>query len=206
MGGIVGRLFREFAVTLSLAILVSLVLSLTTTPMMCAIFLKPHSRSPDTSTRFDPFAKILHGYERSLSWALRHGVLVMLVLFATIGLNIELFKIVPKGFFPQQDTGRLAGSIQADQSISFQAMRDKLAQLQAIVQADPAVASVKGYTGTGAGQTNSGLVYIDLKPRSERSEFSRRGDRPFARKTQASSRRPAFSAIRAGYSYRRTDQ
>ncbi len=170
MGGIVGRLFREFAVTLSLAILVSLVLSLTTTPMLCAIFLKPHSRSPDTSTRFDPFARILHGYERSLSWALRHGVLVMLVLFATIGLNIELFKIVPKGFFPQQDIGRLAGSIQADQSISFQAMRDKLAQLQAIVQADPAVASVKGYTGTGAGQTNSGLVYIDLKPRSERSD------------------------------------
>ena len=169
MGGIVGRLFREFAVTLSLAILVSLVLSLTTTPMLCAIFLK-RSHSPDTSTRFDPFARILHGYERSLSWALRHGVLVMLVLFATIGLNIELFKIVPKGFFPQQDIGRLAGSIQADQSISFQAMRDKLAQLQAIVQADPAVASVKGYTGTGAGQTNSGLVYIDLKPRSERSD------------------------------------
>ena len=170
MGGIIGRLFREFAVTLSLAILVSLVLSLTTTPMLCAIFLRPRSHSPDPSSRFDPFARILHGYERSLSWALRHGVLVMLVLFATIGLNIELFKIVPKGFFPQQDIGRLAGSIQADQSISFQAMRDKLAQLQAIVQADPAVASVKGYTGTGAGQTNAGLVYIDLKPRSERSD------------------------------------
>jgi multidrug efflux pump len=173
MGGIVGRLFREFAVTLSLAILISLALSLTTTPMLCALFLRPRPSSPAArSPRFDPFARLLHGYERSLSWALRHGILVMLVLFATVGLNIALFKIVPKGFFPQQDTGRVVGSIQADQAVSFQAMQKKLAQLQAIVQADPAVASVKGYTGTGAGQTNSGLVYIDLKPRSERSDTS----------------------------------
>jgi multidrug efflux pump len=170
MGGIVGRLFREFAVTLSLAILISLVLSLTTTPMLCAIFLRPRPDAPAPPPRFDPFARILRGYERSLGWALRHGILVMLVLFTTIGLNIALFKIIPKGFFPQQDVGRLAGSIQADQAISFQAMRDKLAQLQAIVLADPAVASVKGYTGTGAGQTNAGLVYIDLKPRSKRSD------------------------------------
>ncbi|HZM07404.1 MAG TPA: efflux RND transporter permease subunit [Methylocella sp.] len=170
MGGIVGRLFREFAVTLSLAILISLVLSLTTTPMLCAIFLRPRPDAPAPPPRFDPFARILRGYERSLGWALRHGILVMLVLFTTIGLNIALFKIIPKGFFPQQDIGRLAGSIQADQAISFQAMRDKLAQLQAIVLADPAVASVKGYTGTGAGQTNAGLVYIDLKPRSKRSD------------------------------------
>ncbi len=101
---------------------------------------------------------------------LRHGILVMIALFATIGLNVYLFTIVPKGFFPQQDTGRLIGTIQADQSISFQAMRNKLGLLQAIVQNDPAIASVKGYTGTGAGQTNSGLVFIDLKPKSERSE------------------------------------
>ncbi|HUB63137.1 MAG TPA: efflux RND transporter permease subunit [Methylocella sp.] len=170
MGGIVGRLFREFAMTLSLAILVSLALSLTTTPMMCALFLRP--RGPAQARpqrRFDPFAKILHGYERSLGWALRHGILVMLVLFATVALNIVLFKIVPKGFFPQQDTGRLIGSIQADQAISFQAMRLKLAQLQAIVAADPAIASVKGYTGSGSG-TNTGSVYIDLKPKAERSD------------------------------------
>ena len=169
MGGIVGRLFREFALTLSLAIVVSLALSLTTTPMMCALFLRPRPPAQAHPRRFDPLAKILRGYQRTLGWALRHGILVMLVLFSTVGLNIVLFKIVPKGFFPQQDTGRLIGSIQADQAISFQAMRLKLAQLQAIVQADPAIASVKGYTGSGSG-TNSGSVYIDLKPKAQRSE------------------------------------
>jgi multidrug efflux pump len=166
MGGIVGRLFREFALTLSLAILVSLALSLTLTPMMCALFLKPRPRAP---RGFDPFAKVLQGYERTLGWALRHGILVMVVLVSTVGLNVVLFKVVPKGFFPQQDTGRLMGSIQADQAISFQAMRLKLAELQAIVQADPAIASVKGYTGSGSG-TNTGSVYIDLKPKAQRSE------------------------------------
>ena len=113
MGGIVGRLFREFALTLSLAIVVSLALSLTTTPMMCALFLWPRPPAQAHPRRFDPLAKILRGYQRTLGWALRHGILVMLVLFSTVGLNIVLFKIVPKGFFPQQDTGRLIGSIQA---------------------------------------------------------------------------------------------
>ncbi len=169
MGGIVGRLFREFAVTLSLAILVSLALSLTLTPMMCALFLRRPPPGEFHRRRFDPFAKILRGYERTLGWALRHGILVMLVLFSTVVLNFVLFKYVPKGLFPQQDTGRLIGSIVADQSISFQAMRVKLAQLQAIVQADPAIASVKGYTGSGSG-TNTGSVYIDLKPKSQRSD------------------------------------
>jgi multidrug efflux pump len=168
MGGIVGRLFREFALTLSLAILVSLALSLTLTPMMCALFLRPPP-GRIRRRRFDPFARVLQGYERTLGWALRHGILVMVVLLSTVGLNFVLFKIVPKGFFPQQDTGRMIGSIQADQAISFQAMRLKLEQLQAIVQADPAIASVKGYTGSGSG-TNSGSVYIDLKPKSQRSE------------------------------------
>ncbi len=168
MGGIVGRLFREFALTLSLAILVSLALSLTLTPMMCALFLTA-ARRRGRRRRFDPFAKVLQGYERTLGWALRHGILVMVVLLSTVGLNVVLFKIVPKGFFPQQDTGRMVGSIQADQAISFQAMRLKLEQLQAIVQADPAIASVKGYTGSGSG-TNTGSVYIDLKPKSQRSE------------------------------------
>jgi multidrug efflux pump len=170
MGGIVGRLFREFALTLSLAILVSLALSLTTTPMLCALFLKPEPRAGGRPRGFDPFAKILHGYERTLSFALRHGVFVMVILFAAICLNVVLFKIIPKGFFPQQDTSRLVGNIQADQSISFQAMQRKLSQLQAIVQDDPAIASVKGYIGSGSGQTNSGLVFIDLKPPAERSE------------------------------------
>ncbi|MGH6800642.1 MAG: efflux RND transporter permease subunit, partial [Methylocella sp.] len=169
MGGIVGRLFREFALTLSLAILISLALSLTLTPMMCALCLKPRAAAGARVRGFDPFAKVLLGYERTLGWALRHGMLVMVVLFLTVGLNFVLFKIVPKGFFPQQDTSRLFGSIQADQAISFQAMRLKLAQLQAIVRADPAIAGVKGYTGSGSG-TNSGSVYIDLKPKSQRSE------------------------------------
>ena len=169
MGGIVGRLFREFALTLSLAIVISLALSLTLTPMMCALFLKPRAPAGARVRGFDPFGKLLQGYERTLGWALRHRVLVMVVLLSTVGLNVALFKIVPKGFFPQQDTGRLAGSVQADQAISFQAMRLKLAQLQAIVQADPAVASVKGYTGAGR-ETNTGSVYIDLKPKAQRSE------------------------------------
>ena len=169
MGGIVGRLFREFALTLSLAILISLALSLTLTPMMCARVLKPHAPAEAHARRFDPFGRLLHGYERTLGFALRHGILVMVVLVSTVGLNFVLFWFIPKGFFPQQDTGFLAGTIQADQAISFQAMRLKLKQLQAIVQADPAIASVKGYTGSGSG-TNTGSVYIDLKPKSQRSE------------------------------------
>jgi multidrug efflux pump len=169
MGGIVGRLFREFALTLSLAVLVSLALSLTLTPMMCARILKPHGAGAARGREFDPFGRLLRGYERTLGWALRHGILVMLVFVLTIGLNFVLVWFVPKGFFPQQDTGFLAGTIQADQAISFQAMRVKLEQLQAIVQADPAIASVKGYTGSGSG-TNAGSVYIDLKPKSKRRE------------------------------------
>jgi multidrug efflux pump len=168
MGGILGRLFREFVVTLSLSIMISLMLSLTLTPMMCALFLRPKPRS-ETSRRFDPFAKILRGYERSLGWALNHGGLVMLVLFAAVCLNVALFWIIPKGFFPQQDTGRINGVIQADQSISFQSMREKLAKLMSIVNSDPAVDSVVGFTGGGGGsQTNTGSIYVSLKPTSRR--------------------------------------
>ena len=137
--------------------------------MMCARVLKPHARAEARARGFDPFGRLLQGYKRTLGWALRHGILVMVVLFLTVGLNFVLFKVVPKGFFPQQDTGWLAGTIQADQAISFQAMRLKLEQLQAIVQTDPAIASVKGYTGSGSG-TNAGSVFIDLKPKSQRSE------------------------------------
>jgi multidrug efflux pump len=172
MGGIVGRLFREFAVTLSLAITVSLAISLTTTPMMCALFLKPaaHRERARRRTMFD---RLLTLYERSLGWSLRHGPLVMLILLITVGLNVVLYVIVPKGFFPQQDTGRMMGQIQADQSISFQAMQGKLTQLMDIVQHDPAVQSVVGFTGSGggggAGSTNTGSVFVALKPLSQRA-------------------------------------
>ena len=172
MGGIVGRLFREFAVTLSLAILVSLAISLTTTPMMCALLLKPDARrsGPRRRTLFD---RALSLYERTLAWALRHGGLVLLVLLVTVGLNIVLYVMVPKGFFPQQDTGRMMGGLQADQSISFQAMQGKLAQLMDIVQHDPAVQDVVGFTGAGGGggggQTNTGQVFVSLKPLSQRA-------------------------------------
>jgi multidrug efflux pump len=170
MGGILGRLFHEFAVTLSIAILVSLVLSLTTTPMLCALVLTEQPRSSTRRRRFDPFAIVQRGYERSLRVALRHAGLVMAVLVAVVGLNVYLFSIVPKGFFPQQDTGRILGGIQADQNISFQAMSAKLRQYQAIVQADPAVQNVTGYTGALAGEANSARIFVQLKPWGERSD------------------------------------
>ncbi|MFI4988166.1 MAG: efflux RND transporter permease subunit, partial [Alphaproteobacteria bacterium] len=169
MGGIIGRLFREFAVTLSVAILVSLVVSLTTTPMMCARLPAMRRKGKPgwlsrTSERV--FNATLGGYERSLGSALRHPRLTMLVLLAVLCLNFLLFAIIPKGFFPQQDTGRLIGGIQADQSISFQLMRTKLTQFIAIVKKDTAVESVVGFTG--GGQTNSGFVFVSLKPLAQR--------------------------------------
>ncbi len=170
MGGIVGRLFREFALTLSLAILVSMVVSLTSTPMLCARFLRraEPSRPPGRFFRAAErgFAGMRHFYERTLALALRHAPLVMFVLLATIALNIYLYIIIPKGFFPQQDTGTLMGMVQADQSISFQAMRSKLQRLQTIVAHDPAVASVVGFTG--GRQTNSANLYVSLKPLTQR--------------------------------------
>jgi multidrug efflux pump len=169
MGGIIGRLFREFALTLSIAIMVSLVVSLTTTPMMCARLLTrqsdgKHGRFHRASEWL--FDATLRRYERSLAWALDHARLTMLILLAALCLNVWLFAIVPKGFFPQQDTGRVVGGLQADQSISFQLMRDKLSQFISIVQKDKAVDSVVGFTG--GGQTNSGFVFISLKPQSQR--------------------------------------
>jgi len=169
MGGIVGRLFREFAITLSAAILVSLVVSLTTTPMMCARLLRPlrperRGRLFHLSERV--FDAVARAYVRSLGVVLRHGVIVMLVLLATVALNVYMYIEIPKGFFPQQDTGRLIGNIQADQSISFQAMQQKLATFVDIVRADPAVDSVVAFTG--GGQRNSGSMFVGLKPLSER--------------------------------------
>jgi len=174
MGGILGRLFREFTLTLSLAILISLAISLTTTPMMCALFLRaePPRDAPRRRSLFD---RALAGYERSLSWALQHGRIVLVVFFGAIVLNIALFYVVPKGFFPQEDTGRLIGSLQADQSVSFQLMTQKLRQMMAIVQQDPAVENVVGYTGVGSGggfgPINTGSVFVSLKPISERSSI-----------------------------------
>ena len=170
MGGIVGRLFREFALTLSLAIVVSLVISLTTTPMMCALFLRvaPPRRERGWFFRRTEaaFARMQGFYERTLAWSLDRALLVMVVLAATIALNVFLFVVIPKGFFPQQDTGALMGMVQADQSTSFQAMRTKLTAIQKIVGHDPAVASVVGFTG--GRQTNVANIYVALKPLTQR--------------------------------------
>ncbi len=170
MGGILGRLFREFTLTLSLAIIISLFISLTTTPMMCALFLRP--RRSEAPSRRGLFERALGGYERSLGWALQHSRLVILVFFGAIVLNGFLFYVVPKGFFPQEDTGRLVGALQADQSVSFQTMSQKLRQMMAIVQQDPAVETVVGYTGVGSGGggggINTGRVFVSLKPLSQR--------------------------------------
>jgi multidrug efflux pump len=162
MGGIVGRLFREFAVTLSVAIAVSMVISLTTTPMMCALLLRPHEhqkhgRLYEASER--GFNWILKGYERSLSWVLRHQGLTLFITLATMATSVYLYVIIPKGFFPQQDTGRLNGSIVADQSSSFQAMQQRLGRLAAIVQKDPDIENVTAFTGGN----NTGRMFVSLK-------------------------------------------
>ena len=175
IGGIVGRLFREFAITLSAAILVSLLVSLTLTPMMCARLLRssPEGGVARGLGRASGWMQnaLLAGYRVSLDFALRHTRWVMLLLAATIGLNVWLYGHVPKGFFPQQDVGRLMGFVQADQSISFQAMRGKLDQLVEIVRADPAVANVTGFTG--GGQRNGASVFVSLKPIAERDPVER---------------------------------
>jgi multidrug efflux pump len=171
MGGIVGRLFNEFALTLSLAILISLAVSLTTTPMMCARLLRrgmDAERRPGRLRRWleASGAAVQRGYARSLDWALGHALLMVVVLAVTVGLNFWLYVQVPKGFFPQQDTGRLTGFVRGDQGISFQAMRTKLATFIEIVRSDPAVESVTGFTG--GGQRNSGSMFVTLKPLGER--------------------------------------
>jgi multidrug efflux pump len=169
MGGIVGRLFREFAMVISISIMISLVISLATTPMMCAVLLRndhgeEHGRLYKASERF--FDAMLNAYRRSLSVALLHPASMMLIFAVVLGLNFYLYNIVPKGFFPQQDTGRLTGSIQADQSISFQLMQQKLTQFVTIIKEDPAVETAVGFTG--GGQTNSGFMFVSLKPLGER--------------------------------------
>ena len=168
MGGIIGRLFREFAMVISISIMISLAISLATTPMMCAVLLRPetggHGRLYQMSERF--FEAMLGFYRRTLTSALEHPLVIVLIFFAAIGLNVYLYTVIPKGFFPQQDTGRLVGNIQADQSISFQLMQQKLAQFVTIIKKDPAVETVVGFTG--GGQTNSGFMFVSLLPLSER--------------------------------------
>lgn len=170
MSGLPGRLFREFSVTLSVAIGISLVVSLTLTPMMCAYLLK--QRPARHQERIRGFGKLLlklqQGYGKSLSWVLDHARWVLLILIATIGLNVWLYISIPKTFFPEQDVGRLMGFIQADQSISFQAMRGKLQDFMKIVRNDPDVDNVTGFTGGSS--TNSGMMFISLKPLSERKD------------------------------------
>jgi multidrug efflux pump len=173
MGGIIGRLFREFTMTLSVAVMISLVLSLTATPMMCSILLR---REKTLRTNWFSriaercFQQILGLYDSTLRWALRHSFLILLVLIGSTALNFYLFNVVPKGFFPQQDSGTLLGGVQADPAISFQLMRKKLEQIQTIVQNDPAVDTV--VANTGGKQTNSGNVWVTLKPLQKRDSVA----------------------------------
>jgi multidrug efflux pump len=168
-GGLVGRYLREFAIVLSVSILVSLAISLTTTPMMCAVFLRRTHANPsgkffEYSER--AFAAMLRWYERTLAWALSRPLLMMFILLVTVCLNAYLYVIVPKGFFPTEDTGMLVGGAMADQSISFQLMAKKMEKFTNIVKEDPAVSDVVSYTG--GGQTNGGFMYVALKPLAER--------------------------------------
>lgn len=172
MGGIVGRLFREFAVTLSAAVLVSLIISLTAAPMLCAHWL--HKESPNHGRvylgigRF--FDVVQTGYERSLHWALRHSRITMLILFSTIGLNFYLYGVIDKGFFPTQDGGRLNGGIQTDQSMSFWALQKKLFEFTELIRKDPAVDNVVGFAGNDANNAN---VFVALKPHEERDSIDK---------------------------------
>ncbi|HWX56289.1 MAG TPA: multidrug efflux RND transporter permease subunit [Verrucomicrobiae bacterium] len=171
MQGIIGRLFREFAVTLSTAIGVSLLISLTLTPMMCAKFLRPvdqqkHGKVYGASEKgFDFILKIYRG---SLGWVLRHQMLTLLVTIATAGLSVYLYIIAPKGFFPQQDTGRLGGGVQAEQDIAFPALKAKMATFVSIVQSDPDVATVVGFAGGGGPGGGGGRMFVTLKPIGQR--------------------------------------
>jgi len=174
MGGMIGRLFREFAVTLSVAIAISLVVSLTTTPMMCAALLRPHDLAREGRLSHllgRGLDWMVRTYEVSLGWALRHPRKMLALTLLTVVVNVFLFMKIPKGFFPQQDTGRLTGILQGSQDVSFQAMWDKLAAVAAVIGRDPAVDSVLAFTGGGGGggsARNTGRFFIGLKPLAQR--------------------------------------
>jgi multidrug efflux pump len=174
MGGIVGRLFREFAVVLSVAVLVSLAISLTTTPMMCALLLRPHDpvHRPRLAVLGERiFDAITRAYDRSLTVVLAHPAIVMIIFLATFAVNVHLFNLVPKGFFPQQDNGRLSANIVAQQDVSFATIHEKMMRYAEILKSDPAVDTVTLFTGGGGGRgttANTGRGFISLKPREER--------------------------------------
>ena len=179
MGGIVGRIFHEFAFVLTTSIAVSMLVSLTVTPMMCSQLLKPmaaerHNRIYRASEH--AFELVLAGYRRSLTWALEYPVLIIVILFATLALNVVLIGRVPKGFFPLQDTGGLQGGLQGAQDASFQSMRDSVLDVEKIIQADPAVDNVIGFTGgqggPGGGASNTGFSFVHLKPLDQRGGVS----------------------------------
>ena len=209
MGGIVGRLFREFAVTLSVAIFVSMLISLTTTPMMCAYLLKPHDA--------ERHGWIYRANERVFDWILaRYEALARLGApapgrsrwrsrWSRWRATIYLYVLIPKGFFPQQDVGRLTGTIQADQDTSFQAMSRRVAQFVEVVKQDPAVETVVAYVGGGGGGSalNSARMNVNLKDRSVRNAERRSGDRASARQARAPARRHALPAGRSGSARRR---
>jgi multidrug efflux pump len=201
MGGIVGRLFREFTITLSVSILISLVISLTTTPMMCSRLLRyePNKKLTRFGEAFERgFQSMRAGYERTLGWALDHRRLMMLILLVTVGLNIYLYVVVPKGFMPQQDTGQIQGGMRGDAFSSFQLMKSKLQQVAAIIQADPAIQAVTGSVGSagfGPGGSASASLSVTLKP------LRRHGGRdhcPPATQTQQGDRRRDLPPGRAG--------
>ncbi|HWV08268.1 MAG TPA: efflux RND transporter permease subunit, partial [Pseudomonas sp.] len=173
MGGIVERLFREFSITLAVAIVISLLVSLTLTPMLCARWLKAeeHERKPNALARFGERVqtRVLAFYQRSLDWALNHALLMLFSLLATIALNVFLFVSVPKTFMPQQDTGQLIGFIRGDDGLSFQVMQPKMEIYRRAVLADPAVDSVAGFVGGGGGINNAFMI-VCLKPIAERSD------------------------------------
>jgi len=172
MGGIIGRLFREFAVTLAMTIFVSMVVSLTLTPMMASRFLRAHGETRHGKFYMwseRAFDALLHGYERGLDLAMRWSKMTLLVFFATLALSVYLFVVIPKGFFPQQDNGLITATSEAGQDISFAAMEQRQEALGKIVQADPAVASVAMAIGGSGRAGNNGNLFITLKPRSERT-------------------------------------
>ena len=174
MGGLIGRLFREFAVVLSVAVLVSLVISLTTAPMMCALLLRPHAGRP--RGRFyrggeRVFGWVVRSYDRTLKWALAYPGTVLVIAVLTCAFTVYLFMVIPKGFFPQQDNGRIFGSVVAAQDISFQSMREKVTRFVEIVKSDPGVLTATAYTGGGGGRgttVNNARMFVTLKPRKER--------------------------------------
>ncbi|HET9932821.1 MAG TPA: efflux RND transporter permease subunit, partial [Polyangiaceae bacterium] len=170
MGGVVGRLFREFAVTLSLAIAISAVISLTLTPMLCSRWLRPAHREQNRVQRWleRAFDSLQAGYVRMLEWVLSHQRVMQLLTLGTLAASVALFVAVPKGLFPQQDTGLLMGFVQAPQDVSFRTMRERAEQIGKVVQADPDVDQVVQFIGGGNATTNTGTVFVGLKPKPAR--------------------------------------